>query len=353
MHDITEVLKAPFVWYGGKSKVAAEVWSRFGKRDRYVEPFFGSGAVLLANPYWQETFEVVNDLDHNLANAWRAIKYAPDEVAYYADQPTNEIELHLNHLWIVNEGRKRLKQCPSDESFYDAEAAGRWLWGMACWIGSNYASGNGPWTYETLALAEELGTYDIKEIQRQRPHLGSNGQGVNRKLPHLRNNGQGVKRKHELYEYLTQLSRRLRDVNVCCGDWTRVLGPSVTTVGKSTIDRNATCAVFLDPPYAADRGAVYTTESFSVAHDVREWCKTAGELPGHRIALCGHKEEHVELERYFGWTSFNWKASGGYSAQATGDSRGKANREKETIWFSPGCLDQAQAGLFPAMQEGV
>lgn len=44
------VLKAPFPWFGGKSKIANEVWRRFGDVPNYVEPFFGSGAVLLGRP---------------------------------------------------------------------------------------------------------------------------------------------------------------------------------------------------------------------------------------------------------------------------------------------------------------
>jgi site-specific DNA-adenine methylase len=41
------MLKAPFPWFGGKSRVADIVWDRFGDVANYVEPFFGSGAVLL------------------------------------------------------------------------------------------------------------------------------------------------------------------------------------------------------------------------------------------------------------------------------------------------------------------
>lgn len=40
-------LKSPFVWFGGKRKVAPQVWEALGDVDNYVEPFFGSGAVLL------------------------------------------------------------------------------------------------------------------------------------------------------------------------------------------------------------------------------------------------------------------------------------------------------------------
>jgi hypothetical protein len=43
-------MKAPFPWYGGKSRVAPEVWAALGDVQYYVEPFAGSLAVLLARP---------------------------------------------------------------------------------------------------------------------------------------------------------------------------------------------------------------------------------------------------------------------------------------------------------------
>lgn len=33
-------MKSPYPYFGGKSKVADEVWRRFGKCDTYVEPFY-------------------------------------------------------------------------------------------------------------------------------------------------------------------------------------------------------------------------------------------------------------------------------------------------------------------------
>ena len=41
-------LRAPFPWFGGKSRAAHLVWPRFGDVRTYVEPFYGSGAILLA-----------------------------------------------------------------------------------------------------------------------------------------------------------------------------------------------------------------------------------------------------------------------------------------------------------------
>ena len=71
--------KAPFPYIGGKSRVAAEVWARFGDVPNYVEPFFGSGAVLFKRPAehdWAHRIETVNDADGMVANFWRALKGA-------------------------------------------------------------------------------------------------------------------------------------------------------------------------------------------------------------------------------------------------------------------------------------
>jgi hypothetical protein len=50
VRGLRAMIDAPFPWFGGKRKVAAEVWARFGAVENYVEPFFGSGAVLLGRP---------------------------------------------------------------------------------------------------------------------------------------------------------------------------------------------------------------------------------------------------------------------------------------------------------------
>jgi len=77
-------LRAPFPYFGGKSTVAEIIWQRFGDVPNYVEPFFGSGAVLLARPHAPKT-ETINDKDHFVANFWRAVKHDPDAVAHWAD----------------------------------------------------------------------------------------------------------------------------------------------------------------------------------------------------------------------------------------------------------------------------
>ena len=80
--------------------MAKEVWTRFGVIQNFVEPFFGSGAVMLGRPSPIVGNETINDLDGYAANFWRAIKRAPEDVAEHADNPVNENDLHARHVWL-------------------------------------------------------------------------------------------------------------------------------------------------------------------------------------------------------------------------------------------------------------
>lgn len=329
-------MKAPFPYFGGKRKVAAEIWKRFGSVKNYVEPFFGSGAVLLNRPA-PHTLETVNDADGLMSNFWRALKADPDKVAEYADWPVNENDLHARHAWLVGQKEPLQSKLEGDPEFHDAKIAGWWVWGMACWIGSGFCSGDGPW----------------QVVDGKLVHLGSNGQGVNRKLVHLGDNGRGVNRKRvsiagpaggnaplpandDLKNYFRALSDRLRGVRVCCGDWSRVCGPSVTF-------KHGLTAVFLDPPYAdtANRNeTLYRIDSTSVAHAVREWAIEEGKKPLMRICLAGYEGEHQMPDD---WQVFAWNAGEGFGGQA--DVR-TGNGKKERLWFSPACIANEQGSLF-------
>ena len=81
-------LRAPFPWFGGKRRVAPEVWERFGDVPNYVEPFFGSGAVLLGRPAKHAAkIETVNDLDGFVANFWRSVAHDPEATARWPTPP--------------------------------------------------------------------------------------------------------------------------------------------------------------------------------------------------------------------------------------------------------------------------
>ena len=343
-------LKAPFPWFGGKSRVAPLVWSRFGKLPNYVEPFFGSGAVLLGRPH-EPHVETINDKDGFVCNFWRAVQADPDGVASYADWPVNENDLHARHVWLVERRHDLTARLEGDPDYYDAKIAGWWVWGICCWIGGEWCAGNnGPWNVvdgrlvktgrdqggvwrQRPHLGDGKGVHKAS-VSRQLPHLGSSGAGVHkasvsRQRPHLGTAGQGVTRPAVgLHDWMQALSDRLRRVRVCCGDWARVCGPSPTSTLGLT-------GVFLDPPYSAEAGrdgTLYAVEDLSVAHLVREWCIENQDNPKLRIALCGYEGEH-DLP---GWGCVPWKAHGGYAN--LGNAAGQENRHRERIWFSPACL---------------
>ena len=108
------MLKAPFPWFGGKSRVAAQVWERFGDVPNYVEPFAGSLAVLLGRPTAAGT-ETVNDLDCYLANFWRAVAADPVGVSSWAAWPVNEADLIARHRWLLEQRdfRERMRLDPA------------------------------------------------------------------------------------------------------------------------------------------------------------------------------------------------------------------------------------------------
>jgi DNA adenine methylase len=297
-------------------------------------------------------FETVNDLDGLLANFWRAVKHDAATVADAADWPVNEADLHARHLWLVGQRDRITERLMGDPDWFDAKAAGWWLWGACAWIGSGWCSGVGPWIAQDGVMVDSRQLPHLSSAQgvnRQLPHLSegrgvnrqlphlSEGRGVNRQLPHL-SEGRGVNRKLFILDWIEALHDRLRDVRVACGDWTRVTGPSVTGAGGGI------CGVFLDPPYdVSDRADVYAAES-KVAPDVRQWCAANGDDPALRIVLAGYDGEHNELTG-MGWRVIEWKARGGYGSQGDGD--GRANARRERLWLSPHCLG-VKADLFAA-----
>jgi hypothetical protein len=320
-------LKAPFPWFGGKSRVADLVWSRFGEVGNYVEPFAGSLAVLLGRPS-EPHVETVNDLNGFLANFWRAVKHAPGDVARYSDSPVNECDLHARHVWLLQRAVGLPERLMGDPDYFDRELAGYWVWGLCCWIGSGWCSGQGAWWPDDSGALTKGNAG--RGVNRKLPHLGDAGRGVNRQLPHLGDAGQGVNRKlphlgnaGRLVPWMQALSARIDRVRVACGDWTRVCGPSVAR-------HSGQAAVFLDPPYDGF-GDLYTHGVASVAEDVRKWAVESGEGK-MRIALCGYEGMDIPSS----WECVSWKANGGFGSTRKDGVNANANRER--LWFSPACI---------------
>jgi site-specific DNA-adenine methylase len=347
--------KAPFPWFGGKSKAAPLVWELLGDVEHYVEPFAGSLAVLLNRPHMPHRghhCETVNDLDGLLVNAWRAIQWHPEETAAHASWPVSEADKHARQIALVRWREAGLAdKLAGSPKWCDTEMAGWWLWGVSVQIGA-FAAG-GPWTADKNGM--------IVKIDRKAK--GGGEPGVTRDLPFLTHDGKGVNRPAahepgvlsdqpgnefhphtmpELIRWFEWLSARLRHVRILNGDWARV----VTNGASKTINvrtGGGHVGIFLDPPYAdtANRSkGLYGFDDFEVAHGVKAWCAKNGADPDRRIVLAGYDGEHDNELADLGWTSHEWFAAGflqgGYSQQSQDGSGHQQDRER--LWASPHCL---------------
>ena len=325
-------LKAPFPYFGGKRRAAASVWRALGDPSGYVEPFAGSAAVLLARPEFKgRRVETINDADGWLVNAWRSIQLSPHETAAHAVGPVAEIDYHARLAWLQE---RRTPDLPAwlegDPEAHDPKAAGWWLYVTACGIGDPF--GPGPWRvidgkFTDTRKLPHLGNAG-RGVNRELPHLGNAGQGVNRELPHLGNAGQGV------LAYFDRLAARLARVRITCGDWRRVVQPSVIRSGAGG---DGTRAAILDPPYTTS-GDLYAESSEGISDEVREWCSTSA--AGFRVILCGYDDEHDTLLGH-GWEVIEGKSGGG-----AGYSTNSANGRRERLWLSPECIGAHQESLF-------
>lgn len=349
-------LKAPFPYFGGKSKVADMVWDRIGNVDNFVEPFAGSLAVLLRRPEVGK-IETVNDRNHFIANFWRAVQADPIAVAKHADSPVSEADLHARHSWLMDGVHGRIvTPIARDPEWFCPKIAGWWVWGQCCWIGGGWCddfgtkSDGGRW--ESSPLLGQLGK-GVNNQSKQVPNLGDAydiGRGVNS------NGSAGTceERRKWLEAWIQRLADRLRLVRVCYGTWNRICD------SKTTMDRLGTTGAFLDPPYAKNIARVQalirgeevgeadstnranelyagdkTQDIDQLVADVNLWCQRWGAKDTVRIALCGYEGEHDNLVE-LGWSVEAWKAHGGYGNRNADNQ----NKTRERIWFSPACIQE-------------
>lgn len=312
------IVKAPFPYFGGKSRIAEKVWEYFGKDIKhYIEPFFGSGAALLAKPpELRDVLVTVNDASAFVCNFWRAIKQAPEDVATHAYYPMSEIDLFARQNWLVEQKENLINKLLENPNYYDAKIAGWWVWGMCSWLGSRFCeklikrNPESPMKIQRKINLSRIGD-GILGASVANPFLGkleiTNGE-----------NNIEDDREDRLLRWFGILSNVFRHARICYGDFERVLEPCILSSRKCTGD---TVAIFLDPPYLGQyrKRALYEVDSMDVAKRVEKWCKEHQDDKRLRIALCGYEGDY-DLPN---WDIIEWKGRGISRSQ---------NNEKERIW---------------------
>jgi hypothetical protein len=385
---LTELRKAPFPYFGGKSQATPVIWAALGDVCHYVEPFCGSCAVLLRRPhecnraYYSET---VNDSDGLLVNALRAIQLQPGATAAAASWFVSEADLMSRHLAIVRWQQERdMERLMADPLYCDPTIAGYWIYGMSCWIGGGFASGVGPWIVGSDGRITRRAA-DAPGVARKLPHVSDDGQGVNhagarepgvrRRLPHVTNDGRGINVQTarepgvgtggtdlpdatdaalvipddlvfhpfvmpEVRRWLDFLSARLRHVRIVNGDYTRVLTSGVLFTLRVRRD-DGVAGVFIDPPYsaAARRSPdLYRHDDLNVAIVARDWAIANGDDRRLRIVFAGFADEHADAFAAAGWRCVAWYRDGYLRGGLAQRGETGTRQHEERLWLSPFCL---------------
>lgn len=93
--------KAVVKYPGSKWGLAKWIISYFPEHHSYLEPFFGSGAVLFNKP--RSNIETINDLDGNVVNLFEWIRDDPERLAHKIYFTPYSRQVYEDTFWVVPE----------------------------------------------------------------------------------------------------------------------------------------------------------------------------------------------------------------------------------------------------------
>lgn len=275
-------MRTMFNYCGCRRNTVSAIWSKLGDPEVFIDPFSGTASVLFGRPNleWVGRTEIINDADPYIVNFFRSMRFAPHKIAALYDarlsicpEPTVLGELKV----AIRSQYDQLKEDLKDPIYFSLALASQWY----------FLQVNAPW---------------------QKAMAGN-------RLPKLK---RGKARANPVIRRLLNrclIQRRLKNVEIVCGDWTSVLHRVET--------RRA--AIFLDPPYdhvcrwATNRDLYAENSNKELAQEVAIWA-VANASNNLSIALCGLDGDYDLPE---GWESIHGGAQDGRHTQL------------DRIWFSP------------------
>lgn len=265
--DITKsrerIIKAPIRWPGGKGRIAKEIIKILPYRDRYIEPFGGAGAVLLARH--PSNLEVYNDRYGGIVAFFRCLR-DPIKCEKMCDWIRLTVHSREDFLWC----RDNWNQEIIDGNYLDdVSRACMWYYSMIysfAGIGRNF----GRSTSSGSVLA---------------------GQLIN-KIPHLR-----------------EVHTRIRKVQIENMDWSTIL-----------LDYDSEDAViYCDPPYL-ETSAKQMYDHILSTSDHRRLLDTIFASKGY-VAISSYKNDLYESYPWDDRYTFQKQVTLKSKAYAVGHSR--------------------------------
>ena len=336
--------------------------------------------MLLASP--KRNREIACDKDGMVVNAWRGIQNDPDAVAFYADYPTYHDDLTARRYWLADWRDHNREQLTRDPLYYDAQAAGWWIYCVSSWIGgagqmlersaekrpfSNHTGGGqgvqvqrspAGLAFDKRPLVKITGTgvqasrRDLARdrVPRYRQHssgtgvqvqrrdmtagesipkvgIAAGGTGVQAQRREISSDGIGTGKR--LSDWMYALADRLAAVVILNRDWSSAVTP--TLLQHTPTAPKPPVGVFLDPPYLEDSRSVDLYEGDGRAENPAEaayrWALEHGDV--YRIAYACHEGD---FEVPDGWEAITRTFSG------IKDAERLASGKDDLVMFSPACV---------------
>ena len=121
------IMKSFIGWIGGKRALASKIIAHFpDSYDRYIEVFGGAGWILFKQEVNSKRLEVFNDINSDLINLYRCIKYHATEVQRELMYMLSSREVFINCLNDMNR-----------KSLTDIQKAARYLYIIKLSFGSD------------------------------------------------------------------------------------------------------------------------------------------------------------------------------------------------------------------------